>query len=73
MVMQIFEVNEIKRRMKSNPNVQKLVKDQEIKEKTALSPYTLVENSVVGLTQKHLILQNNEKAIGSTMKGQASV
>ena len=73
MVLKLYQVNEIQNRIKTNPHVQKIVKGQELKENTTLSPFTIVENSIVGLTENDLIYKNYKRGVGKAQKGKASV
>ena len=59
--------------MKSNPNVQKIVKGQDFKYGSSLSPFTIVENNVVGMTESHLVHGGYQRGIGKYVKMQASV
>ena len=64
----MYDVKQIEKRINTNPNIQKLVKDKNIKDQTFLSPYTIVENNVVRLTSDHLINKANTRIIGPAKK-----
>lgn len=66
-------MKQIKKKIHENPNVQNLVKNKETYQQTFLSPLTVVENNVVGLTSDHLINKANRKIIGPARKERKSM
>ena len=53
-IRDINDLRAIQEEIFNNPEVAQIFKDEELKEKTSLSPFTLIENSVVSLTTDQL-------------------
>lgn len=54
----IAEYNQLRQTQESifqNPEVRQLLKEKALQDKTLLSPFTVFENSIVGVTANHLI------------------
>lgn len=59
--------------MQTNPNVQNIVQNKTILDQSFLSPLTIVENNIVGLTSDHLINKTNTRVIGKIRKDHGSM
>ena len=70
---EVYDLKQIQKRMQTNPNVQNIVKNKKIQQQTFLSPYTIVENSVVGLTTDHVLNKANRPMIGRARKERRSM